>query len=34
MTMVSWEWIPVSFLIGAFIGALLICWVVANRDED
>lgn len=34
MTMVSWGWIPVSFLIGAVIGALLICLVVANRDED
>ena len=32
--MVSWGWIPVSFLIGAFIGEFLIALVVANRDED
>ena len=32
--MVQWEWIPVSFFIGAIIGAFLICLVVANRDED
>jgi hypothetical protein len=34
MTMVSWGWIPASFIIGAFVGAFLICVVVANRDED
>lgn len=32
--MITWYWLPVSFLIGAAIGALLICLVVANRDED
>ena len=32
--MVQWEWIPVSFLIGAFVGAFLIVLVVANKDEE
>jgi len=32
--MVSWGWIPVSFLIGAVIGAFLLALVVANRDDE
>ena len=32
--MVSWGWIIVSFLVGAFVGVLLLALVVANRDED
>ena len=32
--MVSWGWIPVSFLIGAFVGAFLIALVVVNRDDE
>lgn len=31
--MVSWGWIPVSFFIGAIIGAFLICLVAANRNN-
>ena len=32
--MVEWEWIPLSFIIGAIVGVILICLVVANRDND
>ena len=34
MTMVSWGWIPVSFLIGAFVGVLLLALVMVNRDDE
>lgn len=32
--MVSWGWIPVGFLIGAFVGVLLLALVVVNRDDE
>lgn len=32
--MVSWVWIPISFFIGAFIGAFLICLVIACKTEE
>lgn len=32
--MITWYWLPVGFLIGAVVWAILIALVVANRDED
>ena len=32
--MVSWGWIPVSFLIGEFVSLFLLALVVANSDEE
>lgn len=32
--MVSWGWIPISFLIGVCVGILLIGLVAANREDE
>ena len=31
--MISWIWIPISLLVGAFVGVLMIGLVSADRDK-
>lgn len=32
--MVSWGWIPVSIVVGAFIGAVLMALIAVSREDD
>lgn len=31
--MVSWGWLPVTFIVGALVGAFLIALIAANRED-
>ena len=32
--MVSWGWIPVSFILGGLFGVFLLALLIANNDRD